>query len=92
MGLRAAERLRDVQQPKSNRITTNPVDHRETESEDRMKSLIKRLWCEENGQDLIEYALLVALIALAAMIGMNSLATAINLEFTTLGSTLSSAT
>jgi pilus assembly protein Flp/PilA len=57
-----------------------------------MKNLLKRLWKEEQGQDLIEYALLVALIALAAMIGMNTLATAINAEFIKLGSTLSSAT
>jgi pilus assembly protein Flp/PilA len=31
-----------------------------------MKSILKRLWKEEEGQDLIEYALLVALIALTA--------------------------
>jgi pilus assembly protein Flp/PilA len=29
-----------------------------------MKTMLKRLWKEEEGQDLIEYALLVALIAL----------------------------
>jgi pilus assembly protein Flp/PilA len=92
MGLLAAERLRDVPQPKSSRITSNPVDRRKTESEDCMKTMIKRLWSEEEGQDLIEYALLVALVALAAAVGMNSLATAINAEFTTLGTSLTTAT
>ena len=28
-----------------------------------MKSLLKRLWEEENGQDLVEYALLAGFIA-----------------------------
>jgi pilus assembly protein Flp/PilA len=44
--------------------------------------LIKRLWKEEKGQDLIEYALLVALIALAAAAGFPALATAIQNVFT----------
>jgi pilus assembly protein Flp/PilA len=47
---------------------------------------------EEDGQDLVEYALIVALIALAATAGMNTLATAINTGFTTLGTTLTNAT
>jgi len=37
---------------------------------------------EESGQDLIEYALVVALIALAATAGMSSLANGINSAFT----------
>jgi pilus assembly protein Flp/PilA len=57
-----------------------------------MKNLLNRLWKEEQGQDLIEYALLVALVALAAAVGMNSLATSINTEFTKLGTSLTSAT
>jgi len=57
-----------------------------------MKNLLKRLLQEEEGQDLIEYALLIALIALAAVVGMGSLATAINTEFTNLGTDLTSAT
>lgn len=31
-----------------------------------MKTMLKRLWKEEEGQDLLEYALLIALIALIA--------------------------
>jgi pilus assembly protein Flp/PilA len=44
---------------------------------------------DENGQDLIEYALMVALISLAATIGMKNLATSINLAFTHIGTKLS---
>ena len=43
---------------------------------------------EEEGQDLIEYALVVALIAFAATAGMKTLATNINEAFTKIGSKL----
>jgi pilus assembly protein Flp/PilA len=43
-----------------------------------MKALWQRLWHEEQGQDLTEYALLLTLIALAAIAGMKVLATQIN--------------
>ena len=32
-------------------------------------NLLSRLWAEEEGQDLTEYALLVVLLALAAILG-----------------------
>ena len=54
-----------------------------------MMNLLKRLWREEEGQDLIEYALLVALVALAATAGMNTLATAVNTAFGTVATRLS---
>jgi pilus assembly protein Flp/PilA len=47
---------------------------------------------KDEGQDLIEYALVVALIAFAATAGMNSLATSINNAFTSIGTALSSYT
>jgi pilus assembly protein Flp/PilA len=43
---------------------------------------------KEEGQDLVEYALVVALIALAATAGMGSLASSLNGAFTTLGTSL----
>jgi pilus assembly protein Flp/PilA len=49
---------------------------------------MQALLMNEEGQDLIEYALVVALIGLAATAGMTSLATSINLAFSNLGSTL----
>ena len=45
---------------------------------------------EESGQDLIEYALVVALIALAAVFGMSTLASGINSAFVRLASILGS--
>jgi pilus assembly protein Flp/PilA len=48
-----------------------------------------QMFREENGQDLVEYALVVALIALAATAGMTTLAKDINNAFTLIGSTLS---
>ncbi len=51
---------------------------------------IQALLSQDEGQDLIEYALIVALIALACTAGMKALATAINTGFTNLGTTLTS--
>jgi Flp pilus assembly pilin Flp len=39
-----------------------------------MREILKRLWEDEEGQDLTEYALLVVLIALAAITALNTLA------------------
>lgn len=46
-----------------------------------MKNLFARFVREENGQDLIEYALLAALIAVACTAAMSTLATDINGAF-----------
>ncbi len=47
---------------------------------DKMKHLM-RLWKEEEGQDLVEYALLITLISLALVVAMQGLATAISNVF-----------
>jgi pilus assembly protein Flp/PilA len=44
-----------------------------------------RILRQESGQDLVEYALVVALIALAATAGMGTLAGSINTAFGALG-------
>ena len=46
-----------------------------------MKNLLMRLWKEEEGQDLTEYALLLVLLSLAAVGSIGGLATAINGTF-----------
>ena len=43
----------------------------------------------EEGQDLVEYALLVALIALVCITGVNSVASSINTVFSNISSSLS---
>jgi pilus assembly protein Flp/PilA len=50
---------------------------------------IQNLLSREEGQDLVEYALIIALISLAAITGMGTLAKDINNAFNAIGSTLS---
>jgi len=52
---------------------------------------LMNLLADESGQDLIEYALVAALIALGAITAMKSLATGIGTAFSTISSDLSSA-
>jgi pilus assembly protein Flp/PilA len=49
---------------------------------------LKSSLMQEEGQDLVEYALVVALIALAATAGMKTLASDINAAFNGIGATL----
>lgn len=60
-----------------------------------MNSLNTLVWklrflLDDSAQDLIEYALVVALIALAATAGMGTLANGINAAFSSIGSKLTS--
>ena len=56
----------------------------------KLKQIIGTLVQEESGQDLIEYALVAALIGLGAVASMQKFATTIGNAFTTVGSTLTS--
>jgi pilus assembly protein Flp/PilA len=49
------------------------------------KQLLKRLWQDESGQDLIEYALIATLVALVAITGLNGLASRITSYYTGIG-------
>lgn len=53
---------------------------------------IQNILSREEGQDLIEYALVVALIAFAATAGMKTVAGDINTAFANIGTTLTSYT
>jgi pilus assembly protein Flp/PilA len=57
-----------------------------------MKNVMKRLWKEEEGQDLIEYVLLIALIALASASVFPNVAGAINGVFTKASNCLAAGT
>ena len=54
-------------------------------------SRLRNLFLREEGQDLVEYTLLFAVVALAATAGMQSAAGGVNAVFTAVGVTLSSA-
>ncbi len=55
------------------------------------KELASRLAQDESGQDLIEYALIAALLATGAIAGMRVLGNAISSIFTTVTSNLNAA-
>ena len=57
----------------------------------KAQSLKDALVKDDSGQDLIEYALVVALIALAATAGMTTLAGKISTAFGSIGTKLSTA-
>ena len=55
------------------------------------QDFVGRFLHDESGQDLIEYALVAALVGLGAVASMNTLASAIGSAFSSIGTTLSSA-
>jgi pilus assembly protein Flp/PilA len=52
---------------------------------------LKNLLQDESGQDLIEYALVAALIALGAVVAMRGLATGLSSAFSSIASNLTAA-
>jgi len=54
-----------------------------------MSQLLHRLWKEQEGQDLTEYALLLVLLSLAAIASLGTLASAINSVFNQAATNLS---
>jgi Flp pilus assembly pilin Flp len=56
-----------------------------------MKSLLIQLWFDETGQDLTEYALLMALIALGAIAATQGLATTLDGMFQNAASNIAAA-
>jgi pilus assembly protein Flp/PilA len=67
-----------------------------TEEEDTMNTMLLKMYIKlqnlmsrEEGQDLVEYALLIALIAFGATAGMSKLATGISTAFSNISVQLS---
>ena len=50
--------------------------------------LLRNFGRDERGQDLIEYSLIAMILALGAIVGLTTLATKINAEFTKIGNNL----
>ena len=69
---------------------TNSEERKPSMKEQLLRLQIRmRIMLDENGQDLIEYALVVALIAFAATVGMTKVANGINNAFTSIATKLS---
>ncbi len=56
-----------------------------------MKNLMKRLWQEEEGQDLVEYGLLLVLIALVAVVSITTIGSGVKDIFSNAASVTTSA-
>jgi pilus assembly protein Flp/PilA len=56
-----------------------------------LTNILSGLMCDESGQDLIEYALVAAIIALGATAAMTTLAGSITSAFTKIGTSLTNA-
>lgn len=54
-----------------------------------MKSVFRRFVRKDDGASLVEYALLCALVAIAAIVGMNALGTGINQAFNNIAASVS---
>jgi Flp pilus assembly pilin Flp len=57
---------------------------------DSAARVVKGLWQEEEGQDLVEYGLLLFLVALSAIASMQSVASAISSVFNSAATSLTS--
>jgi pilus assembly protein Flp/PilA len=56
-----------------------------------MRTFCKRLWQDTQGQDLVEYALMVGMVAVAAVAVMPQLTSTLTNVFTKIGSVVTSA-
>jgi pilus assembly protein Flp/PilA len=56
----------------------------------RFSLFIKELFAKEDGQDMVEYALVVALIGFSAITGMRFLSTGLNRAFSQISTVLTS--
>ncbi len=54
------------------------------------KQLVARFVGDESGQNMVEYALVIVLVALAAVAAMGSLGKTVSTAFSNIGSTLNS--
>jgi pilus assembly protein Flp/PilA len=59
------------------------------DSEEVMKGLMVRFVREDEGQDLIEYALLATVIALVVFVGASAAGTSLNTWYGNIGTTVS---
>ena len=53
--------------------------------------ILRNVWLDESGQDLVEYGLIVGLMALGAIVSLKSVASNVGVVFSAVGSTLTTA-
>ncbi len=56
-----------------------------------MKTLLRNLWNDDGGQDMVEYALIAGLISVVAYLAVKGTGTSINNLWTTVNSDVSTA-
>jgi pilus assembly protein Flp/PilA len=69
-------------------LWTNPKEEKHMKN---MKQILSNLVNEESGQDLIEYALVAALVGLGAVAAMKGLSNSIGTAFNGVGTSLTQA-
>jgi pilus assembly protein Flp/PilA len=84
-------RLSDILSNARNETLTAETKHMQRKLRN-CYSKFQTLMLREEGQDLIEYAMVVALIAFAATAGIQAAASGVNTVFTTIATTLRNAT
>ena len=56
-----------------------------------MKSLMKKIWQDDDGATAVEYALMVALIAVAIIVAVRSVGTSVSAKFDEVGTAIDGA-
>jgi len=56
----------------------------------KLQIIVRNFWRDEQGQDLVEYALAAGMVAVAAVAAMPALSTTVNNVFSKIGSIVSS--
>jgi pilus assembly protein Flp/PilA len=56
-----------------------------------VKRLLQKLAAEDSGQDLVEYALVAALVGLGVLVAMRGLSNSVGKDFNGVGNTLTNA-
>ncbi len=60
-------------------------------SEDEMKQMIRRMWQDDDGQDMVEYALIAGLVSIIAVIAVTAAGQSINTVWTNVSNALAGA-
>jgi pilus assembly protein Flp/PilA len=70
------------------RSPTVRISHGSAEKGTKTMTFVKKFMNDEEGQDLVEYALLLGFIAILAVVAVTTLGTKVNSYFTVIGSQL----